>query len=506
MLLLFRRFSLTIVLLIPIWLAVDACLAVADPGLYEVGTDPDIGFNLISWWNFGGSGASTWENAVQSIHDAGFREVSISPVRYVTLGTGSIATTSPKGPELSHIAAGIARAKSLGMRVTVNAFVEPVDFAMWRGQYDPTPGGGEWTTFWNDYENYLVDVALVAETNGADAMTVGTELKAIVQNSGNNAKWNSVINAVNGQFSGSLGYAANWDNFENNNLKSTIWEHPAIDFIGIDAYFENLLTTGQADASGTNPNPTFISQVEAAWNDKLDNDIVPFAAQRKGGVGMPVEFTEVGYLPYNRTSVTPQNSSGTLDSDEQLMAFNGLLRALDGRADEFPAMQIWNWGMPGTGSNAWDMGIVPGEPNDNNLATSQWLADFVQNGVPGFSADFNVDGSVDAADLGTWQAAFGSSAAADADGDGDSDGADFLAWQQQFGSGISSGISSNLPTRTAAPDIAVPEPSTRLLLAAVGICLSIQVLRRPVEKQNLVILQPWEANCYASHKTKPSSC
>ena len=199
-------------------------LLASNPNYYEPGVDPGVGFNLISWANFGATGASTWENAVQSIYDAGFDEVSISPVRFVTLGTGSIATTSSQGPELSHIAAGITRAKSLGMQVTVNPFVEPVGFSMWRGLYDPSPGGGEWTTFWNDYEQYLVDVAQVAETNGADSMTVGTELKAITQNSGNNAKWSSVISAVDAEFSGRLGYAANWDNYQNSNLTSTIWE------------------------------------------------------------------------------------------------------------------------------------------------------------------------------------------------------------------------------------------------------------------------------------------
>ena len=351
-----------------------------DPGVYEPDVDPGVGFNLISWWNYGASGASIWENAVQSIHDAGFDEVSISPVRFVTLGTGSIATTSSQGPELSHVAAGIARAKSLGMRVTVNPFVEPQGFSMWRGLYDPTPGSGEWTTFWDDYEDYMVDVALVAEANGADSMTVGTEYRAIVRNSGNNGQWNTVINAIDSNFSGTLGYAANWDNYQNNNLQSTIWEHPAIDFIGIDSYFTGLLNNGQADASGSYPNPTFIGQVESAWNDKLDNEILPYAAARKSGAGMPVEFTEVGYLPYNRTTVNPQNSGGSVDSDEQTMAYEGLMRALDGRKDEFLAAHIWTWGMPGTGSNLWDMGLT-GEQNPNNLAATQWLSDFVANPV-----------------------------------------------------------------------------------------------------------------------------
>ena len=419
--------------------------AAADPGVYEPGTDPGLGFNLISWWNFGGSGASTWENAVQSIHDAGFTEVSISPVRFAQTSTsasqsvGTILPTSTRGPELSHIAAGISRAKSLGMRVTVNPFVGMLDGTMffsnsnhpsfWRGFYDPSPGSAESITFWNDYEDYLVDVAQVAEANRADSMLVGTELKAIVQNSGNNGSWSSVISAVDSQFSGELGYAANWDNFKNSNLTSTIWENPAIDFVGIDAYFRNLVTNGQADASGAYPDPTFIAQMESAWNNQLDNDILPFAAQRQGGNGLPVEFTELGYLPYNRTSVTPQGESGALDTAEQTMAFEGLLRALDGRGQDFLATHIWTWGMTGTSSNLWDMGVSGPEPNSNNVQTSQWLSSFVDSGPGNPPGATQVLYSFESGLEGFEFPAFGGSTSslAQVSGTGNTDGDDALA-------------------------------------------------------------------------------
>ena len=147
-----------------------------DPAVYEPNADPGVGFNLVSWWNFGGSGANVWRNAVQSVYDSGFREVSLSPVRFVDPATGVIATSSQQGPELAHVAAGLERAKSLGMRVTVNPFVEVQGFAYWRGQYDPTPGTTSWSAFWDDYRQYLVDVAQMAEAGGADALNVGTEL------------------------------------------------------------------------------------------------------------------------------------------------------------------------------------------------------------------------------------------------------------------------------------------------------------------------------------------
>ena len=70
------------------------------------------------------------------------------------------------------------------------------------------------------------------------------------------------------------------------------------------------------------------------------------------------------------------------------------------------------------------------------------------------TADFNNDGSVNAADLAAWSDDFGATpAAADADGDNDSDGADLLQWQRQLGAGT--------------PVTAIPEPAT-LALAIVS--------------------------------------
>lgn len=66
--------------------------------------------------------------------------------------------------------------------------------------------------------------------------------------------------------------------------------------------------------------------------------------------------------------------------------------------------------------------------------------------------DFNGDLSVDSADLGVWEGAFGETPAADANNDGRSDGADMLVWQRNAGL-----------TGAAASAHAVPEPAGALL-------------------------------------------
>jgi hypothetical protein len=85
--------------------------------------------------------------------------------------------------------------------------------------------------------------------------------------------------------------------------------------------------------------------------------------------------------------------------------------------------------------------------------------------APIYSADFDLDGDVDARDLMAWRVGFGPGPFADADNDGDSDGVDFLAWQQQFGS---------VPVLPAGRT--VPEPASGLLL--IGALSGASVARR----------------------------
>ena len=387
------------------WLCWTAT-ATANPQVYEPWADPGLGFNLISWWNFGASGQTVWEDAVQDLYDHGFRHLSIDPVRYFDPATGAIAPSSMQGPELSHIGAAISHASMLGMSVTVNPFVEPENFAFWRGNWNPTTGSGISNAFWSDYQQYLVEVATLAQANGADYMTIGTELRDLTRNPGHNGSLILAISAVDAAFTGQLGYAANWDNFDHANLTNTVWENPAIDFMGVDAYFP-LATNAQADSSHVDPN-AFTDLVEANWNILLDGNILPFAQARKGAAGMPVVVTEHGLIPFNRTSVQPWSEnpgySQPVDQDEQISGLNGLITAMDQRVDNVPAIHLWQWGMPGADDSFWYLnpnGVQNqlGSKFDESLGNpaAQFLAGFVTAAAA--HGDINGDDVVDVSDL-----------------------------------------------------------------------------------------------------------
>ncbi|NOZ41472.1 MAG: hypothetical protein GXP24_14785 [Planctomycetes bacterium] len=76
---------------------------------------------------------------------------------------------------------------------------------------------------------------------------------------------------------------------------------------------------------------------------------------------------------------------------------------------------------------------------------------FVRGTTVGLSADFDIDGDVDASDLALWETSFGTNVFADSNGDGLSDGGDFLTWQRQW---------TGNETETSQ---SVPEPVTGFL-------------------------------------------
>lgn len=308
---------------------------------YQPGLDPLPGFNLAAWWNFGTQGPGKWEAAVDDLFAHDFQAVSLIPVRYVDLATGAISG-GQRSPEIAHVAAGMARAKSLGMTVTVNPMVEPENFSQWRGEMQFE--GAVADQFFQQYQDYLVAVATAAADAEVDRMTIGSELGGLT--AGHAAHWTNVIEAVAAVFPGSLGYAANWDEYANANLTEAIWENPHIDFIGVDLY-PPLATAAQADASGDYPDAAFIEIVQANWERAL-HDLRDFAAARKSGRGMPVVLTEVGVTPYNRGSTEPWSDRFQQpDSAEQANVFDALLRATNATGDWLPEFYAWHWPMDG---------------------------------------------------------------------------------------------------------------------------------------------------------------
>ena len=132
----------------------------ADPLVFEPAIDPGVGFNLIAW---SGNSGSSWTNAINALYAAGFREVSISPVRRFDNNTGQ-SLRIPVIRSLTAIEAGVVRAKQLGMRVTLNPFVELSNLPggqSWRAYFAPLPGS-------TDRQYVLAALRIVSRRGGHD--------------------------------------------------------------------------------------------------------------------------------------------------------------------------------------------------------------------------------------------------------------------------------------------------------------------------------------------------
>lgn len=141
----------------------------------------------------------------------------------------------------------------------------------WTGALDfPTPAA--WSQWEAGYEHYLLRMAQLADSTGADLFCIGTEFNtAIAKRPG---FWFALIEKVRKVYSGKLVYSANWDDWE----RVPFWKK--LDYIGLGGYFPLV------DA----PTPD-TAALKAAWRPVCQR-LRTFSQQQ----GRPVLFTEFGYL------------------------------------------------------------------------------------------------------------------------------------------------------------------------------------------------------------------
>ncbi|MFT3785954.1 MAG: PEP-CTERM sorting domain-containing protein [Tepidisphaeraceae bacterium] len=361
---------------------------------YQPGVDPVVGINLwqTSTSTLSGAGAV---DEIQTMYNAGLRQVSLSPIAYVDLyhyntttntadrnGTGAIST-SAAGPGYgtmsdTQLASAITQARSLGMTVTVNPIIQPYvqgggyNFSRARINFNPFGDAAEvvrYNQFWTDYRTVFTHWADIAKTNGATRFNVGSETEDLETNPDMLGQWTQTIDAVdavlgNTATSPKLGYHSGHWKFDDSRLKTNIWSNPKIDYLATSAYFTydppqpqynypgRTGLASPAQSAGTlSDGDTFKQLVETNFRNWLNSTILPVGAS----VGKPIVLQEFGIAPFDTASSKPweyywYDSSGNLlpyDALEARNAIEGVLRSIDGMGANIEQINFWVWAWQG---------------------------------------------------------------------------------------------------------------------------------------------------------------
>lgn len=253
------------------------------------------GVVLASWWC--DDYEKPWMNdTLNKIHSLGVESVSILTTWYQdNTASLEINASSSKTPSDKGIEAVITKVKSLGMKTVLKPHIDLLD-NNWRGNIAHTLDT-EWTTWFEDYTNFITHYAQLAEKNSVDMLVIGTELEGTTHRS----EWKKVISDVKSIYpSGKVVYCANHDRYKN----VPFWDD--LDGVGISAYF---------------PKNEFATKTQEAKD---------FASQ----LGKKLYILEVGCQSRVNAGSTPWWINGIIDEQEQAdyyqVAFDNLFNKCDG--------------------------------------------------------------------------------------------------------------------------------------------------------------------------------
>jgi hypothetical protein len=257
------------------------------------------------------------DNSLDKLEKMGVNYVALIDTWYMDHLTSTVIySDSMKSHTDGEITLTIQEIHSRGMGVLLKPHVDVQD-GTWRGMISPTDP----VAWCNNYKNFIVHFAKIAQNTGVEQLSVGVELESM-SGSQHRSCWDSVIDAVTGIYSGELTYAANWDNYAN----VSFWDR--VDTIGIDVYFP---ISDARDPS--------LMELMAGW-DSWIAQIETWQAS----ISKPVIFTEIGYRNIDFCAKEPWGFGDKPPSNCQCQAraYEAALKALTGKP-WFRGMFWWNW-------------------------------------------------------------------------------------------------------------------------------------------------------------------
>lgn len=177
----------------------------------------------------------------------------------------------------------------------------------------------DWKTFEESYTEYILFYAKIAQDEGIELFSIGTEMKTMVLE--RPEYWTKLIAEVKKVYKGKITYAANWDSYKN----PKFWG--LLDFIGIDAYFP----------LSDQKTPT-VNELEKAWEP-----IVVEIEQIAKKENKRILFTEFGYRSVDYTALEPwEGNFNTVNHPAQINALKAVFNTFWSK-DWFMGGFLWKW-------------------------------------------------------------------------------------------------------------------------------------------------------------------
>ena len=231
------------------------------------------GMCYVAWSKDAFSSNSSIES-IKVVKDIGTTWVAITPTWYQDKCSTNRIYPTDSTPSDASVIRIINEAHLLGMKVMLKPHLDIIDTSEggFRGDImcatDP-----EWDSWFNNYRDFIVHYAKMAQETKCEMFCIGTELTSVATIKED--KWKTIIiPPIKEAYKGSLTYAANWRD-EYQYVK--FWDK--MDYVGIDAYFP----------LSKNNIPTY-EEIKAGWAPWI-KDIEDF--QKK--VDKPIIFPEIGY-------------------------------------------------------------------------------------------------------------------------------------------------------------------------------------------------------------------
>ncbi len=219
----------------------------------------------------------------------------------------------------------IDQAHDAGLKVMVKPHVR---YTPWNGPVDPA-NNEQW---FNNYQQYMVRYAKIAQQEGAEMYSLGNELTGVTD-AANQGRWNKLINAVDSVYKGDLTIAAHYLNVDDAEF---IYANSKVDVIGVNGYYpvaakndynasyQEMKAAWSSTAHLNGPNPHYAARAV------LDNkSVIKYFGELAAKYDKPVMFTEFGYASVDGTAINPGdiNNNRRADQAEQANAFKAFFDA-----------------------------------------------------------------------------------------------------------------------------------------------------------------------------------